>query len=275
MDASKSKGKLTRQNKKPLKNSRMRGSEQKLHETYSYTLSEIFEKLTKQHAFFRGFLFFRSQDYYVLVALLLRRLIDFGGISKPENEFLEFVDGKLLVAELATAERHRHFHHVALSEKFATAIGEAIQVSRIGAESEADDLHFRLLAVRLLLLLLLLQAIQETAVITEFHHRWNGFRRHFDQIESRFLRATKRLRNRQFLRGTVIGNEEHLRRTDLFVVPWFIDIEDWTGVALSQRKRGKKNNGRTDSERREDACKQREGQGVAIAGSPQTERSNP
>lgn len=184
-------------------------------------------------------LLFRPEDHNILIPLLLRWLIDLRGISKAENELLKLIDSELLITELPTSKRHRYLHHVSLCEEFAALIRQSIEVANISAETETNHLHLGLLAMRLLLFLFFLEPVEIAAEISDLYNRRNGFWRHFNKVVSLLLCSRERHCGGKLFRGSILSNKEHLEHADLFIDAWFVDLEDGTRIALSQRKRGK------------------------------------
>jgi hypothetical protein len=73
-----------------------------------------------------------------VVSLALHWLVDVGNISQIGHELVEFLHAILLIRELTTAHNDGDFHHVALGQEFATALGLTVEVTDISAEAKTD-----------------------------------------------------------------------------------------------------------------------------------------
>lgn len=190
-------------------------------------------------------LFLRLQHHHEVIPLALDRLFYLCDIREALHEFIELLNSVLFIRELSSTHHDRHLHHVALGEELTTTVRLTIEIANIRTEAEANDLHFCLFTMSLLLFILLLEFVKIATVITNLRNGWYGLGRYFDEIHPLLLCFGDGIGSRHLLRRTVIGNDENLWNANLFIKPWFLKclIVSLRGIPLSQKKRGKSNNG--------------------------------
>lgn len=123
-------------------------------------------------------------------------------------------------------------------KEFFGPVGQTFQIVLFRTETKPEHFDFRLLGMRLLLLLFLALLIEEMPQITDFYNRRAGFGRHFNQIELLLPRAGDGIGSLECFRRSIITDKENFGNGDLFVDPWAFFVTDGTLISLTQKTWG-------------------------------------